>query len=69
MLIGTIDFYRLIPHSVTLTLAKDHKVSAKQHPFASFFMHTFLLIRVKLNVVLKQFKLKILVLLFFSEIS
>ena len=36
MLIGTIDFYHLIPLSLTLTLPGGHKVSAKQNLLASY---------------------------------
>ena len=34
MLVGTIDFYHLIPLPVTLTLAGDHKASTKQNLLA-----------------------------------
>ena len=64
MLIGTIDFYHFMPLSVTLT--GGHKVSAKQNILASF-SSTLQLIRVKFDIVLKQFKLNNLILLF-SEI-
>ena len=36
MLIDSIDFYNLIPLSMTLTVPGGHKVSAKQDLFASF---------------------------------
>ena len=36
MLVGTIDFYYLLPLSMTLTLAGSSKVSAKQNLLASF---------------------------------
>ena len=36
VLMGTIDLYHLTPLSLTLTLAGDHKVSAKQNMLASF---------------------------------
>ena len=36
MLIGTTDFYHLIPFSVTSTLAEGHEVSVKQNLLASF---------------------------------
>ena len=59
-LIDTINFYHLIPLSVTLALAASHKVSAKQNLVASFSCIRFQLIRLKFGVVLKQFKLNIL---------
>ena len=65
MLIDTIHFYHFIPISVTCTLAGDHKVSAKQTLWAT--LHTFEVIRMKCNVVIKQFKLNILTVPF-SEI-
>ena len=36
MLISTIDFYRVIPLSMTLTLTGDHKVGTKRNLLASF---------------------------------
>ena len=36
MLIGTIDFFHFIPVSLTLALARGHKVSAKQNLSDSF---------------------------------
>ena len=36
MLIGAISFYHFISHSVTLPLARGHKVSKKQNLLASF---------------------------------
>ena len=36
VLLGSIDFYHFIPHSLTLTMAWSHKVSAKQNLLASF---------------------------------
>ena len=59
MLIGTIDFFHLILHSVTLAMPWGHKVSIKQN----LFSHTFHLIRMKFDVVMKHFKLNILRLL------
>ena len=43
MLIGTIDFYYLKPHSLTLTLFGGHKVSANEDLFASFSRTLFFL--------------------------
>ena len=37
MLVGTIDFYDIIPLSLTLTLPGGDKVSAKEKLSASFF--------------------------------
>ena len=42
MLISTIDFYHLIPLSLTLTLPGSHKGSAKQTTLASFFPTLFI---------------------------
>ena len=39
MLIGTIDFYHFIPHSVTLTLTGGHKVSTKLSCWLHFLTH------------------------------
>ena len=39
--------------SVTLTLAEDHKVSTKQKPIGFSILYTSLLIRVKLDMMLK----------------
>ena len=36
MMIGTLGFYHFVPFSLTLTLAGDHKVCAKQNLLASF---------------------------------
>ena len=58
MLIGTFDFYYFIPLSLTLTLYEGRKVSTKQNLFIGYiFSHTFHLIRLKFDVVMKQFKL------------
>ena len=46
-----------IPLSVTLTFAGCHKVSTKAEPVGFLFLHTFQLIRMKLDVVLKHYKL------------
>ena len=63
MIIGTIDLYYFIPLSLTLTLARGHKISAKHKPHGFIFSHTFQLIRMKSDMVLKQFKLNSLTLL------
>ena len=60
MFIGTIDFYRFIKLSLTLTLV-GHKASADQHLLSSFVPHTFELIEMMFDTVLKQFKLNILI--------
>ena len=60
---GTIDFYHFIPLSLALTLPGGHKVSAKQNVLASFFLHTFHLIRMEFDAVMKHFKMNILRLL------
>ena len=62
MLVGTIDFYHCIPLSLTLTWPRGHKVSTNQNLGFIFFAH-FSLIRMKFDVVMKQFKLNILRLL------
>ena len=56
--------YRVMPLSLILTLAGGHEVSAKQNPLV--FSSTFQLIRMKLDVVLKLFKLNMST-LFVSE--
>ena len=68
--VGTIDFYHVRPLSLVLTLARGHKVSAKQifaKPVGFFFSHTFQLIMMHIDlidVLLKQYaKLNILNLL------
>ena len=61
MHIGNIDFYHFRP--VSLTLPGGHKVSPKQNLLASFFFHTFQLMRMNFDVVMEQFKLNILRLL------
>ena len=66
ILVGTIDFYHGIPLLLTLTLPGGHKDSAKQDILASF-SRTLLLIRMKFDVVMKQFKLNTLR-LFLSDI-
>ena len=58
MHIYTILFCHLIPVSLTLALVGDDEVSAKQNLLASIFLHAFELIRVKFDLMLKQFKLK-----------
>ena len=60
MFIGTIDFYHFIPLLLTLNLAGVHKISWKQNLLASF-SRTLQLIRMKFDLVLKQFKLNILI--------
>ena len=55
MLIGTVDCYHLMPLLLTLSLVVSHKVITKQKLLASFYLHTFQLIRVKFDMVLKQF--------------
>ena len=67
MLIGAIEFYYFIPFRLSLTLPGGHKVSAKQNQLASFSSHTFHLIRLKFDAVMKQFNVNILRLLL-SEI-
>ena len=52
MPIGIIDFYHSI--LLSLTLPGGNKVSAKQNVLASF-SHSFHLIRIKFDVVMKQF--------------
>ena len=60
MLIGTIDLYHFIRLSLTLTMPGGHKVSASQNLLAFIFSHTFHLIRMEFDIVMKQFKCNIL---------
>ena len=53
--IGTIDFYHFISFSLTLILLGGRKAK----PIGFIFSNTFHLIRVKFDVVMKQFKLNI----------
>ena len=66
--IGNVDFYHFVLLSLTLILPGGHKVSAKQNMLASFsptfFFFFFYLIRMKFDLVIKQFKLNTLRLLF-----
>ena len=55
ILIGTIDFYHFMSFSLTLTLLGGRKAK----PIGFIFSNTFRLIRVKFDVVMKQFKLNI----------
>ena len=57
MLVTTINLCHFIPLSLTLTSAGGHKVSTMQNLLATFFSHTFQLIRMIFNGMLKQFKL------------
>ena len=59
MLLGAIDFYHCMLLSLTLTLPGGHKVSTKPKPAVFVFSHTFHFIRMKFNLVVKQFKLNI----------
>ena len=54
-LMGAIDVCHFVPHSVTMTLADSHKISAKQN-LGLIFPLTFQLIRVQIDMELKQFK-------------
>ena len=64
VLSGTIESYHFIPFSKTLTLGGGHMVSTKQKkPSWLHFLSYLQLIRMKLDKVLKQFKLNILILL------
>ena len=55
MFIGTIDFYHFIPFSLTLTLSGYDRVCAKKTPAIGFiFSHTFHLIRMKYDLVMKH---------------
>ena len=62
MLIGTIDFYYFIPLT-DLDLAWVSQDQCKAKPLGFIFSYTFQLIRMKFIIVLKQFKLNILILL------
>ena len=70
MLIGTIDFYHFIPLSLILRLGSQGQRKTKL--LGLNFLHVFQLIRTKFDMVLKQFNLNILILLFwvrFREIA
>ena len=66
MLICRIDFYHFIPLSLTLTFPGRHK-GHNAKPIGFIFLHTFQLIRIIFDMVLKLFKLNILI-LFSSEV-
>ena len=59
MLIGTIDFYHFMLFSLILILPGDHKVKSK--PLHFIISHTFQLIGVEFDLILRQFKLNILI--------
>ena len=63
MFVSTIDFNHFIPLPVTLTLDSGSQDQHKPKPVAFIFLHTFLLIKMKFDMVLKQFKLNILIIL------
>ena len=63
MLIDAIDVYHFISLSVTLALAGGQKVSTNKNPVGFIFSHTFQLKRMKFSLWMKQFKLKILILI------
>ena len=67
MPIGTNDFNHFIPLSLTLIFTGESQGQHKAKPIGFIFSQTFQLIRMKFNVVLKQFKQNILILLL-SEI-
>ena len=58
MLIGTMRFYYFIQFFTDFDLVWGHNVSVQQNLF--IFSHTFHLISMKFDVVMKQFKLNIL---------
>ena len=62
MLGDSIDFYHFVPLSVALTLARGCGVNRRQNLLASF-SRLFQLVRIKFDVVMRQFKLIILILL------
>ena len=64
MFVGTIDLCSLKTLSTILTLPESHKFNRKQNQLVVFFLHISQLIRIKFNVVLKQFRMNILTLLF-----
>ena len=65
--IGTIDFYHFISTFTDLGHCCRSQGQCKAKPLGFIFSHTFQLIRRKFDILLKQFKLKILM-LFMSEI-
>ena len=66
-----------MPFSVSLALPRGYKVSAKENQLASFspplsaslFFHSFHLIGMEFDVVMKQFKRNILRLLFITKLG
>ena len=64
VLTGTIDFYNFIQLSLTLTLPGAYKGQRKAKPIGFISSHNFHLIRTKLDVVMGQFNLNALRLLF-----
>ena len=63
MQIGTIDFYHFYTTLTDFDLAWGSQGRRKAKYFGLIFSHTFQLIRMKFDIVLKQFKLNMLVLL------
>ena len=58
MPVGTIIFYQFIPLPVTLTFCWGSQGERKAEPLDFIFSLSFQLVRMKFNVVLKQFRLK-----------
>ena len=63
MLIGTIDFYLFIPLSLTFDLGVGSQGQHKAKLTGFIFSHTVQPIRMNFDMVLKQVKLNILILL------
>ena len=62
MFVGTIDLCHCIPLLVTMIMVGDHEVIRKQKLLVSLSCISFRLIRMKFDVVLKLFRLIILIL-------
>ena len=62
MLIGTVDLYQFVPLSATLTVSGRSQGQHKAEPEDFISSHAFQWIRMKFDVVMKQFKLYILML-------
>ena len=68
MLIGTTDLLHYIPLSMTFTSVGGYKFTAKQNLSGFIFLHSCQLIEVRFGVVVKQFKLNIMMLLFLVRV-
>ena len=65
MPVGTSDFYHYYTTFTDLDITLGSQGLCKAKPVGFFFLHTFKLIEMKFDIVLKQFKLNIMILGFF----